>query len=188
MPNDIRSTVTKKLLKNAFSELIITTPFEKLKIKDICNYANVSRSTFYCHYEDIFALLKDFERDICETNHISDFMITGNMKSQFFKTKLGSICQQIKSNEEFYRAYFNNSEALFITNVLDEFGDELIAKWLKDGVFHHKEDAEYAFLFYKTGIIACIKKWLNEPDESRINPMELSDRLLKIISLAEEFK
>lgn len=53
---DIRKEKTQKAIKNAFLELRAKKPIEKITIKELCNLAQINKSTFYSHYDDIYAL------------------------------------------------------------------------------------------------------------------------------------
>ncbi|MCR4754635.1 MAG: TetR family transcriptional regulator C-terminal domain-containing protein [Lachnospiraceae bacterium] len=71
--NNRRTTMTKRLLKTALIELMQETPINKITIKDICQQADLSRSTFYLHYTDQYHLLNDLESEAIST-------IMGQMK------------------------------------------------------------------------------------------------------------
>src|SRR5437773_4630960 len=47
---DRRSLRTKAMLQHALNSLIQKKDYEAITIKDICEAANVGRSTFYAHY------------------------------------------------------------------------------------------------------------------------------------------
>ena len=42
---------SKKLIKNAFSELLQKKDFEKITVTEIVNRAGLNRGTFYAHYK-----------------------------------------------------------------------------------------------------------------------------------------
>ncbi|MFV0467198.1 MAG: TetR/AcrR family transcriptional regulator [Lachnospiraceae bacterium] len=183
MKTDIRIQVTKKILKDSLLELMLITPFDKITIKDICSQANVSRSTFYSHYEDIYSLLRDFEQDLYKNHKIEELISEGTPKSQVLNRRLCAMLTKVNEHNKFYRIYLDNMEAGFVTNVLDEHGKEMVSSWIKSGLFDSRRDAEYAFLFYKSGAIACIQAWLKEPDSDRKSPEEFATSLMKIFSL-----
>ena len=60
---DLRVQRTKKILKDTFNEMIVTTDFEKITIKDLCDKAMINRRTFYLHYSSIEDILEDFISD-----------------------------------------------------------------------------------------------------------------------------
>ena len=60
---DIRIEKTEKAIKNAFLELRAKKPLEKITVKELCALACINKSTFYSHYEDIFALSELMEAE-----------------------------------------------------------------------------------------------------------------------------
>ena len=66
MSDNRRVRMTKKLMKDAYLELLERSPSEKISVTDICKVADVNRSTFYLYYEDPAALRKDIENDVLE--------------------------------------------------------------------------------------------------------------------------
>lgn len=50
---------TAKRMDQAFLELLEKKDFEYITIKEICQKANVNRSTFYLHYENMGDLLEE---------------------------------------------------------------------------------------------------------------------------------
>jgi len=63
MPESRKVQYTRMVLADGLIELMKTKPFDKITIKELCDLANVHRSTFYIHYEDINALLRAVEDD-----------------------------------------------------------------------------------------------------------------------------
>ena len=66
MADNRRVRMTKKLIKDAYLELLETNPSEKISVTDICRKADVNRSTFYMYYEDPITLRQDIENDLME--------------------------------------------------------------------------------------------------------------------------
>lgn len=52
MADNRRVRMTKKLIKDAYLELLESNPSEKISVTDVCKVADVNRSTFYMYYED----------------------------------------------------------------------------------------------------------------------------------------
>ena len=53
---DIRIEKTKTAIHNTFLELRSKKPLEKITIKELCEKAQINKSTFYSHYRDIYDL------------------------------------------------------------------------------------------------------------------------------------
>ena len=60
---DIRVEKTEKAIRNAFLELRAAKPLEKITVKELCSLACINKSTFYSHYEDIYALSQMLESE-----------------------------------------------------------------------------------------------------------------------------
>ena len=61
---DRRITKTKRSLKTALIDLLAKEDFEHISITELCRRAEVSRITFYSHYNDKYALLDDIFEDM----------------------------------------------------------------------------------------------------------------------------
>ena len=53
---DKRIEKTEKAIKEAFIGLRKKKPLEKISIKELCEMANINKSTFYSHYENLYTL------------------------------------------------------------------------------------------------------------------------------------
>ena len=75
---DLRIQKTERAIKNAFIELRSKKPLEKITVKELCELAMINKSTFYSHYEDIYALSETMEQEtvasiIGSIGHLKDY-------------------------------------------------------------------------------------------------------------------
>ena len=61
---DKRIEKTKSAIKRAFLELRGKKSLEKITVKELCELAYINKSTFYSHYEDIYALSDALEYEM----------------------------------------------------------------------------------------------------------------------------
>lgn len=66
---DIRIEKTKTAIHNTFLELRSKKPLEKITIKELCEKAQINKSTFYSHYKDIYDLSDQLETDVVALRH-----------------------------------------------------------------------------------------------------------------------
>ena len=65
MEDSNRSTrKTMTAIKNIFLNLIEEKPYYKISVSKITERADISRSTFYLHYSDIYDLLQSIEKEV----------------------------------------------------------------------------------------------------------------------------
>ena len=163
-PNNKRRKETKDKISKVFMNLLQTKEISKISITDICKLAKINRSTFYVNYLDIYDLAnkigEDLEQELAlvykeerETNHNSN---------DFLK-----LFKHIKENQIFYKTYFKlNMDQNFI---IKEYDYHLSQKIYNDKYI------EYHMEFFKAGLNAIIKKWLN--NGCKESPEELENIL-----------
>lgn len=61
---DLRVEKTERAIRSAFLELRAKKPLEKLTVKELCQKAEIHKSTFYDHYEDLYALSDALENQV----------------------------------------------------------------------------------------------------------------------------
>lgn len=61
---DKRIEKTRHGIFNAFIELRAKKPLERISVKELCELANINKSTFYAHYLDIYDLSDKIESEI----------------------------------------------------------------------------------------------------------------------------
>jgi len=60
---DLRIVKTRKSIRAAFLELRTNNALEKIKVTKLCELALINKSTFYKHYQDIYALSEEIENE-----------------------------------------------------------------------------------------------------------------------------
>ncbi|TWK09681.1 hypothetical protein CHCC20442_4468 [Bacillus licheniformis] len=107
---DRRVKRTKKMIRDALSELMKNKAFEEISVTDISKKADINRGTFYLHYEDKYDLLDQSEEEIIqEINKIAKRSIHSmDVLNQDVidhpLTFVVDIFQYIKENEVFMKA------------------------------------------------------------------------------------
>ncbi|MGN1166440.1 MAG: TetR/AcrR family transcriptional regulator [Lachnospiraceae bacterium] len=61
---DLRVEKTENAIKNAFLQLRTKKALEKITVKELCEKARINKSTFYAHYQDIYALSDVMEAEV----------------------------------------------------------------------------------------------------------------------------
>ena len=61
---DLRIKKTRRSIIDAFLELRTKKSLEKITVKELCERAEINKSTFYCHYTDIYDLQNQLETEV----------------------------------------------------------------------------------------------------------------------------
>lgn len=113
--NSIKS---KKAIRKAFAELVYEKgDINKITVKEIIERADISKSTFYAHYVDIYAVIEEFGNEVINTINqtIDDYM---KVIDDEFMPYIKRLVSLFKENEELYRKLFKvENEVNFIDKI-----------------------------------------------------------------------
>ena len=100
MKENRRIQMTKMLLRESLFELLEEKPIGKITIKEICENADINRSTFYKYYGDQFALLKEVEDELIQKT--AEFVFNLNAEDNKL-TILEDFLGYVKKNADIFR-------------------------------------------------------------------------------------
>ena len=64
---EYRSAIrSRRLIREAFLELLRRKPYEKITVTDIVALADINRSTFYAHYPDVRGLVEEMVKEVLD--------------------------------------------------------------------------------------------------------------------------
>ena len=110
MQESRRVRMTKRMMKDSLLELMEKMPLSKITIKDVCDNADVNRTTFYVYYESIDQLLNDIENDIFAKIPISQDVPTAGAHNEFLET-LAAFFDYIKENRKIFEVLILKSDS-----------------------------------------------------------------------------
>ncbi len=157
-----RESVSK--IEKAFIELLQTKNLENVSVSEICKTTGLNRSTFYSNFIDIY----DLADKVCkrlEDEFLSLYAeeIRTNTRTNDFTR----LFRHIKDNQLFYKTYFKIADINMDIVGLDT---EMAERYF--GMKH----IDYHIEFFKNGLNAIIKKWLN--NGCKENPEEIHEILI----------
>ena len=151
---------TKMVIRDSLMELMKSKSILNIYVKDICELADISRSSFYDHYKDQYDLLRQIED---ETLAYLDNLL-GNYDDKRSKLDL------VKMVEEVLTYIVNNN---YIQVLLSEHGNidfqkklfrhftlqKQIIKFFSEKI-QDGETKDYYYVFVLNGTIGMIQHWI----------------------------
>lgn len=160
MEENQRVRLTKKMLKDSFLNLFKKKNIQKISIKEICDLAQINRSTFYKYYSTEYDLLKDIENE--HLLAMQEFLKLTDSNLAILK-----ILKYIDQNADFFKLILDTLKNIdFLDQLLPVCFSKMnyVDKFEK---YKTTTEQEYMFQFLIYGCINVIKKWLfNERRES----------------------
>ena len=187
---EYRSAIrSRKLIRQAFTELLKEKSLEKITVTDIVKKADINRSTFYAHYPDVMGVVEEIQEEVL--SYTASFMEKVNFKDFFENPRpyLQEIVRLTEENNEFYRLIYNQSNIAI--QKLDEMKEILIGRTLKTIEIKDKEqrllELEFSIRFFMGGVVDVYTQWLNGKIHCSLE--EITDQLAKLImSVSDEFQ
>ena len=157
-----RYQYTASLMDEALLLLLEQKDYDAITVKEVCQKAGVSRSTFYLHYETMNDLLEE----------------TVGMINDRFKASLSSVPAEdpskvVLTGEKYLRPYLNfikeNRRAYKVMHQKDHlFNSQKTFDGFYQSIFSpamtsfgvKENEKKYVFAFYTEGTVAIIGKWL----------------------------
>ena len=148
-PNNKRKRESQGKIEKTFLQLIQTRDIEQISVADICKKCNLNRSTFYASYIDIYDLVEKVKNAMAD--EFAEFQLSHNSKQD--PNGYLNLFKHIKENQIFFKTYFK-LESISISPIL-QYNVELAEK------YYDNKYIDYHIEFFRAGLNAIIKKWLN---------------------------
>lgn len=140
-------------------QLLKEKPLSSITVKEICEMADINRSTFYAHYPDQYALLTQIEEELIED--LKHYLNTANLHKEDEAIDMTvSLLEYFSSKHEECLTLLNEgADSTFqqkVTTVAESF---MINNWM-DVYDFDQETSKYISTFIISGGIQVIKMWM----------------------------
>jgi AcrR family transcriptional regulator len=173
---DIRARFTRKTLRDGLVEMMKLKSILDISIKEICETAGVSRSTFYAYYKDQFDLLGQMEEEILVEfdKLIQKYSPAGAMlPAKELLMLIEAVLYYIAGNSNSIQVLLSeNGESDFQKKFARYFtGHMRQLKYIPSGTLADKRIMNYRSVFFRDGCIAMLQEWLKSGMDMSIRDM-----------------
>ncbi|GAA5415741.1 hypothetical protein Pryu01_00773 [Paraliobacillus ryukyuensis] len=156
---DRRKKYTRMVLKDSLMELLKEKAIGSITIKEICERADINRSTFYTHYSSQYDLLHQIEEEI-----ITDMNDTlagyGDNKVGEERLMTEKLLEYVARNKEVCEVLLSErGDVHFQQKVMDIALNHTVTNLVKANQVEEGL-SKYVSLFYVSGSIHLIEEWL----------------------------
>lgn len=175
--NNRRVKLTKKLLQDALLKLLSTHSLHEISICELCETADLNRSTFYKYYNSPYDLFEQVKQEMLEQTA----QLFSENCSLSYKEQLIKLLTFILENKQFSQLMFNSEFNLELLKQLFQLSlDGPILKDIK-GTTHNEILYKQEFYFYGTHQV--IKRWLY--NENRETPEQIAEIIMQFINFKQ---
>lgn len=109
------SRKTRSQIRRVFAEMLSEKKeLGKISVSELCQRADISRGSFYTHYDDLYGVAEDYENEMIDTF----FDHAKLLESQDISNFIDSIFEFIRENHENYKLLCRSNDFLFAAKKL----------------------------------------------------------------------
>lgn len=172
---EYRSSIrSKRLIRQAFVELLKEKDLEKITVTNIITRANINRGTFYAHYQDVRAVIEQIENEIIDK--MLEFLGEFRHKN-FFQNPLPlllKVSRYLEEDEDFYRILINSKGAIpFLEKIKRIFVEHMRTDSDIPEAVKASPDFTVSVNFFAGGVINLYQVWFRGETKYSLNEIAL---------------
>jgi AcrR family transcriptional regulator len=173
-----RVRLTKEMLRKSLTELLFVKNIHKISVREICERAEINRTTFYKYYGSQYDLLTDMENQVL--NEIEGYLTPRVDNIKYDLSILDQMITFVGEHPDLFQILFNNNIDTKFPQKL--FNLPVIREPLTDHLqtMYGNNSHEYVFSLIVNGGFSVIKDWINKAN--RESPEEIAGILKLTIS------
>lgn len=152
---------TKRRLREGLLQLMEARPIQEISVKELTELVDVNRGTFYFHYPDLYALLRETEQDFFDafSRTLHEGVPHGEAAYHYL---LGAIFAFLEENASFCRIMLGpNGDMQFVERVKALVDDTISYFWQMKASRADPAKYEMYNVFIINGCIGLIQEWLS---------------------------
>ncbi|MFB1049983.1 TetR-like C-terminal domain-containing protein [Paraliobacillus sp. JSM ZJ581] len=156
---DRRKKYTRMVLRQSLMEILKQKPINSITIKEICEKADINRSTFYTHYASQYDLLHQIEEEIIKDMNetLASYNYSKEDEGLEMTTKL---LEYVVENKEMCETLLSaHGDVTFKKRIIKHALEHTVHNLVQENQVD-KELTEYISLFYVSGSMQVIETWL----------------------------
>lgn len=184
---DRRTLYTINVIKDALLEVLADKPFEKVTITDVCRIAEITRATYYLHYQSLTEVLDELLRDALQMaedtavnpnedlEQISELLTANGVESFKRNESLLPVCHRVAHLPKYHVLFQDETISNYVVNKIYQWQrPKLVPTFMKQLDIPQK-DAEMLLLFAINGTYSVNRAlgWKKDDTWYRIHEMLL---------------
>lgn len=157
---DRRVRRTREQLRRALATLMREKELKDITVRELTELADVNRSTFYSHYQDVFDMARQVEQELFEQLDGVLSAYTPDQLRQDLSPVLLDVFTFVRDNSELCLVLMGqSSETDFFRRLTYLIHEKCLQEWQGIYPLKEREDLHYYLEFVVSGIVGMILSW-----------------------------
>ena len=178
---DKRVIRTKALLIRSISALMKQKNIKDITVKELCEYADINRGTFYIHYKDIYDMLDSIEQELSD-KFLQIFQKYNSETNEDFPYPLFlEIFKLVDDNAELFRVLIGpNGDISFIMKIFKLYNIHCLQSEFNKLSPQFSMNQVYYSNFILYGCVGLLEQWLSR--DTKESPEKMAELITKLVS------
>ena len=158
-----REEYTLRVIRETFLEMLSKQSVERISVGELCDLADINRSTFYRHYADVYALLDEISDDCLQTlfGNLAKYNNPSGSPGRMAYELILQACTLTEENKELYQLLlFKQPTARFLQKINDAFFQLYLGN--HDAVHSRTPETTLHYQYLVSGILGIWQAWLKD--------------------------
>lgn len=166
---------TKRKLRASLMKMVLRKPLRSITVKELTNDADVNRSTFYFHYQDVKAMVKEMEGEF-----FNDFAAALEAIDQKSHDSLLILARCLENHMDLCKIVLGSNGDMEFLEEMKNIIEEKISRIWKSAVPEMSDEyLQILDAFLIGGVVSTLQRWVRE--EPRASAEALSAVLNRLI-------
>ncbi len=163
------SRKTRRLIRRVFAEMLCENgELGKISVSELCKRAEISRGTFYSHFDDIYAVAEDYENEMIDTFFDQTRLLASRNIMEF----VDAIFQFIRENHENYRLLCKSNDFLFAAKKLTAIAsDRFLELCQSDSRIQNREHIALELQVFLNGLLWEYVKYCRDCSDNTLEDL-----------------
>lgn len=160
---------TKRRLRESLMKLVLRKQLGSITVKELTNDADVNRSTFYFHYQDVKALVKEMEEVF-----FKDFSTALNAIDQKSHDSITILVKCLEGHMDLCKIVLGENGDMEFLEQMKQIIEEKCSKIWKEAV-PQMSDQDLAILdsFLIGGVVSTLQSWVRNENRQSSDDLAL---------------
>ena len=169
MKTDARVRYTVHMIQNVFLELLKEKPIAKITVKEICERAEINRSTFYKHYQDVYDLMEKLENEAVEA---FEKLLDSYVQNETVPA-LVTLLTSLRENRELLLPLLANSSNDFMKRLTDACSGYALSHLTPEEDYTSNPEQAAVYAYLAGGTSGIISNWLESGTQE--SPQQIAE-------------
>lgn len=163
------SLKTKRIIKKVFAEMLSEyKEISRISVSELCMRADISRSTFYSHYDDTYSIAEDYENELIDRFFNNAKLLEAASAEKFTEI----FFQYIQENDENYKLLCRSNDFLFAAKKLTRIAtNKLLELSNRDERVKNKQYLELDIAIFVNGLLCEYVKYCRGTSDVRLEDL-----------------